>query len=443
MYAWVMVFSSGGSATFVFQKTQLDVIKPTHPDIVAAGLRYIATDNDIVDYYLRDNSDGTYTWVFVDIFGNEYDGQEANYVGISANYDELTGYLTITRSGSIPIVVERYSSELGGFQTVATFSAGTSDISFFLPAAGRYRIRRDWANELECSNVVYIEVSKVVKLDTQEGEKLLVGRYGQLQVGKTPDDPDYDPNYDKTYLLFGFVKLPFTVTANAGDTILNLTPDSVYVNVPNAFAYLKFDTNNTNFLNFIKLKNDIYFAKPTGMTQITLSTPLKEDLIDERLYAVNQFKIFSDIYLASELNKIVFEDSQMTMEDWGGTVAILRNIDDDTSLNFLFEAGTTFDSDSGIHLNHASGGVAVGRIKIGINSSHDPYILFSKAGTSYYTLIFKHNGTVSYLEVPNGLKLAFGQSPNESYPDGTLLVDRVTGDLKFKKGGIWYNVQLT
>jgi hypothetical protein len=443
MYAWALGFSSGGSTTFVFQKTQFDVIEPTHPDIIFADLKYIATDNDIVDYYLRDNSDGTYTWVFIDIFGNEYDGQEANYVGISANYDELTGYLTITRSGSIPIVVERYSSELGGFQTLATFSAGTSDISFFLPAAGRYRIRRDWTNELECSNVVYIEVSKIVKLDTQEGEKLLVGRYGQLQVGKMPDDPDYNANYDKTYMIFGLVRLPFTVSGSAGATSLTVVPDTSEYNTPNLLSYLKYDGNNTNYLNLIKLKNDVYFAKPTSPTTLELETGLKETITDERLYAVNQFKIFSDIYLASGLNKIVFEDSQMTLEDWGGTVAFIRYISPDTSLQVMIESGTTYDSDISVHINKVSGGVTAGRIKIGVSDSHDPYILFSKTGTGYYTLVFKDNGTVSYLEAPNGLKLAARQTTSASYPDGTLLVDSATGNLKFKKGGIWYNVQLT
>jgi hypothetical protein len=244
-------------------------------------------------------------------------------------------------------------------------------------------------------------------------------------------------------MIFGLVRLPFTVSGSAGATSLTVVPDTSEYNTPNLLSYLKYDGNNTNYLNLIKLKNDVYFAKPTSPTTLELETGLKETITDERLYAVNQFKIFSDIYLASGLNKIVFEDSQMTLEDWGGTVAFIRYISPDTSLQVMIESGTTYDSDISVHINKVSGGVTAGRIKIGVSDSHDPYILFSKTGTGYYTLVFKDNGTVSYLEAPNGLKLAARQTTSASYPDGTLLVDSATGNLKFKKGGIWYNVQLT
>jgi len=440
MYAWSILYSSGGDTMFIYQESQYNLEKPSDTDIVSSSLLYIPTNNPIIDRYLRDNGDGTYTWVFIDIYGNEYDGQDADFVGITASYDELTGYLTITRGGAIPIVIERWQDD--GFYTLASFAADTTDISFFLPSGGKYRIRRDWSGVLECSNTIELEIMKIGKQNTDMGEKLLIERYGQLQVGKTPDDPDYNANYDRTYMIFGLVKLPFVVSGSAGATSLTVTPDTTDYNTPNLLAYLKFDSNNSNYLNLVKIKNDVYFAKPTGTNTLELSTGLKEDVSDERLYAVNQFKIFSDIYLASEENKIVFEDSQMTLEDWGGTVGFIRNISPDTFLTFLLETGEAYSDDVGLHINKVSGGVVAGRIKIGVDGSHDPYILFSKSGTSYCTIYFRYDGTVSYIEFPNGLKFAFGQTTSTSYPDGTLLVDSTTGDLKFKKGGTWYTVQL-
>lgn len=394
-------------------------------------------DVDVNDIWIDPDDGKIY---YMDVDGNTIllGEQEVDWADISASYNDLTGQISISCSKSIPVVVEVFSED--GYQTFASYSSITS--ASFFAQAGKYRIRRNWANELEASNVVYLDVVRSEIKHTPSGEKLLVGRYGQLQVGKTPDDPDYDANYDKTYVIFGIVKLPFTVSGSAGDTLLTATPTGSYVNTPSLLAYLKFDANNTNYLNLVKIKNDIYFAKPSGVNSLKLQSGLVEDVTDEPLYVVNQFKIFSDIFLASEENKVVFEDSQMTMEDWGGTVAVRRDLLPDQSFNFLFESGTSYNSDIGFHINKVDSGVVAGRIKIGITNTHDPYILFSKSGTSYCIIYFRYDGSVSYIEFPNGLKFAFGQTTDTNYPNGTLLVDSSTGDLKFKKSGVWKTVQL-
>jgi len=346
---------------------------------------------------------------------------ECSWADIAASYDDVTGYVTITRSTSIPIKVERY--EDGSFNTYATFAAGTDDIQVFL-VAGRYRIRRD-GTDTECSNTEELNLSKIAIKNSTEGEKLEIGRFGQLQVGKTPDDPDYDPDHDKTYIKFGIVDTPFMVTGSTGQTSISImvNPDKAPISTVKPFTYFKY--SDTEYPNLVKIKNHIYALRPIDGDTVEITPALKESVLNEPVWLVNQFKIYSDLLVAKDKNlaKYLTATYGVEFEFFAG--------DDYLRFRLQRRDGDHYDM---ITLDIESDGTVYIELTEpnGTTVKLQP-VSFNVGGTWTSTLSIDKPITIGTVET--------AYQTNPAPPDGTLAVD-TNGNLVFRKGGEWKIVQL-
>jgi len=422
-----------------------DLYKPTN----AEHLWYFSTLNYIPDIY-QINWSGNYPAVpkiqVLDAGNNileehTADG-ECSWADITATYDDVSGYVTITRSSSIPIIVERY--EDGAYNTFASFAADTTDIQVFL-VAGKYRIRRDGA-DTECSETVELNLSKVAVKNSTEGEKLEIGRFGQLQVGKTPDDPDYDPAHDKTYIKFGIVDTPFLVSGSVGSTSLDImvNPEKAPITAVKPMTYFKY--SDTDYPNMVKIGSHIYFLRPSATyeTKVEITPELKENASQTPVWLVNQFKIYSDLLVAKDKNRIIFEEAQLYMTtNLYNAVSLAKYSLPDQGIEYEFFAG---DNYLRLRLLKNDGG-QIHRIDLDIEPDGTAYIEITEPnGTSVrlQPISFNNAGVLdNYLNINKAIKIgSFTVYPNSAAPDGTLAVDASTGELKFRKNGTWYTVQL-
>lgn len=327
MYLWEI----NARSDHVLILSKNDLYKPTN----AEHLWYFSTLNYIPDIY-QINWGGNYPAVpkiqVLDAGNNileehTADG-ECSWADITATYDETNDTLTIARSSSVPVVLEIWNGE--SWVTYKSWSAETSDITIKIYHDGTFRVRRDWANELEASNCVELIIDPATKIGEGAISGTLPGisikEKGQLEVGEEGSDK---------YIRFGLAKLHGEVT---------IRTDSVYLS-----------GWGTNFLAELKPGDLVYVNGEIFTIQwLTSNITARIDRFPSQdysgpAYLVQGLTMAGTLFFGQGKNKLIFEDSSYYIDEdgiadtIGGEVSFINYPSVESMVKFILR---TYDFDT-------------------------------------------------------------------------------------------------
>jgi len=446
VYFWKGQDTGGNDVILTKFNTQYEIVKPDTTDVSSLTLYYI----DIPFQDISIDSNGN----IVDEEENILSPTVVDWADVTASFNESTKILTITRSASIPIVLEIWNGT--DWVSYKTWNAGTSDITVKIYHGGSFRVRRDWTSNTEASNVVEMVIGPYEKIGLGAFDDGTAGVYiqtnGQFQVG--------DASSGK-FVRFGKFKIQGTVSGSSGSTSLSGT--------------------GTKFLSELRV-GDILIINDTEYTvasiqtdtSLTLSSALVEDISNASAYLPSVFVVRADMRVAKDENEIIFEDSGIRLRDSGYTAGTLYQ----TLVEFIQEFFGTHsvqvkniaDTD-GYNVytyntvkaenQYAKGEISLaGRAENGDTESSATaeallYFYVMKppsyggsgeaflglkrvsAGSSWYSEFFLNS--VNWFKIP--IVVLTDTSLPSNAPDGALAID-TSGNLRFKKGGVWKTVQL-